>query len=102
MPQRTTSLLAKPTPHNVNLGSDRFAMFNKERDIPPQTLPPYHPALVIPLSTWRIEGNRGIGASAPNFHAMAKPDTGRHSWRGKWAFACSKTHDLGENQSARF
>jgi hypothetical protein len=27
-------LLAKPTPRNVNLGSDRFAMFNKERDIP--------------------------------------------------------------------
>jgi hypothetical protein len=29
-------LLAKPTPRNVNLGSDRFAMFNKERDIPIQ------------------------------------------------------------------
>jgi hypothetical protein len=29
-------LLAKPTPRNVNLGSDRFAMFNKERDIPYQ------------------------------------------------------------------
>jgi tripartite-type tricarboxylate transporter receptor subunit TctC len=28
-------LLAKPTPRNVNLSSDRFAMFNKERDIPP-------------------------------------------------------------------
>jgi hypothetical protein len=27
-------LLAKPPPRNVNLGSDRFAMFNKERDIP--------------------------------------------------------------------
>jgi len=27
-------LLAKPTPRNVNLGSDRFAMFNKNRDIP--------------------------------------------------------------------
>jgi hypothetical protein len=26
-------LLAKPTPLNINLGSDRFAMFNKERDI---------------------------------------------------------------------
>ena len=33
--QPTASLLAKPTPRNVNLGSDRFAMFNKERDIPP-------------------------------------------------------------------
>jgi hypothetical protein len=27
-------LLAKPTPLNINLGSDRFAMFNKVRDIP--------------------------------------------------------------------
>jgi hypothetical protein len=27
-------LLAKPTPRNLNLGSDRFAMFNKKRDIP--------------------------------------------------------------------
>jgi tetratricopeptide (TPR) repeat protein len=27
-------LLAKPTPRNVNLGSVRFSMFNKERDIP--------------------------------------------------------------------
>jgi hypothetical protein len=26
-------LLVKPTPRNVNLGSGRFAMFNKERDI---------------------------------------------------------------------
>jgi hypothetical protein len=26
-------LLVKPTPRNVNLGSDRFAMFNKQRDI---------------------------------------------------------------------
>jgi hypothetical protein len=26
-------LLVKPTPLNINLGSDRFAMFNKERDI---------------------------------------------------------------------
>ena len=30
----TASLLAKPTPLNINLGSDRFAMFNKVRDIP--------------------------------------------------------------------
>ena len=27
-------MLAKPTPPNINLGSDRFSMFNKERDIP--------------------------------------------------------------------
>ena len=27
-------MLVKPTPRNVSLGSDRFAMFNKERDIP--------------------------------------------------------------------
>jgi hypothetical protein len=26
-------LLAKLTPLNINIGSDRFAMFNKERDI---------------------------------------------------------------------
>jgi hypothetical protein len=26
-------LLAKPTQLNINLSSDRFAMFNKERDI---------------------------------------------------------------------
>jgi hypothetical protein len=26
-------LLAKPTPLNINFGSDRFAMFNKQRDI---------------------------------------------------------------------
>jgi hypothetical protein len=26
-------LLAKPTPLNINLGSDRFAKFNKKRDI---------------------------------------------------------------------
>jgi hypothetical protein len=32
--QPAASLLAKPTPHNLNLGSDRFAMFNNERDIP--------------------------------------------------------------------
>jgi len=29
----TASLLAKPTPLNINLGSDCFAMFNKEWDI---------------------------------------------------------------------
>ena len=28
----TASLLAKPSPLNINLGSDRFSMFNKERD----------------------------------------------------------------------
>jgi hypothetical protein len=27
------SLLAKPTPLNINFGSDRFAMSNKQRDI---------------------------------------------------------------------
>jgi hypothetical protein len=30
----TTSLLAKPTPRNVNFGSDRFAMFNKQAGHP--------------------------------------------------------------------
>ena len=30
-------MLAKPKPHNVNHGNDRFSMFNKERDIPPNT-----------------------------------------------------------------
>ena len=29
----TASLLAKPTPLNINPGSDRFSMFNKKRDI---------------------------------------------------------------------
>jgi hypothetical protein len=32
-------LLAKPTSRNVNLDSDRFAMFNKERDIPQRGMP---------------------------------------------------------------
>jgi acetyl-CoA acetyltransferase len=27
-------LLAKPSPLNINLGRDRFSMFNKKRDIP--------------------------------------------------------------------
>jgi hypothetical protein len=31
-------LLAKPTQLNINLSSDRFAMFNKQRDIT-QSLP---------------------------------------------------------------
>ena len=30
-------MLAKPTQLNINLSSDRFAMFNKERDISPYT-----------------------------------------------------------------
>jgi hypothetical protein len=30
------SLLAKPTPLNINFGSDRFGMFNKQRDISPK------------------------------------------------------------------
>jgi hypothetical protein len=29
----TAFLLAKPTPPNINLSSDRFAMFNKKWDI---------------------------------------------------------------------
>jgi hypothetical protein len=33
--QTTAILLAKPTPRNVNLGSDRFAMFNKNAGHPP-------------------------------------------------------------------
>jgi hypothetical protein len=37
-------LLAKPTPLNINLGSDRFAKFNNERDIPFAALVlPHHP-----------------------------------------------------------
>jgi hypothetical protein len=31
--RHTASLLAKPTPLNINHSSDRFSMFNKERDI---------------------------------------------------------------------
>jgi hypothetical protein len=34
MQNHTASLIAKPTPLNIDLGSDRFSMFNKERDIP--------------------------------------------------------------------
>ena len=34
MQNHTTSLFANPTPLNINLGSDRFSMFNKVRDIP--------------------------------------------------------------------
>ena len=30
-------LLAKPTPRNMKFGSDRFSMFNKQRDIPRST-----------------------------------------------------------------
>jgi hypothetical protein len=30
----TATLLAKPSPLNIHLGSDRFSMFNKNRDIP--------------------------------------------------------------------
>jgi phosphosulfolactate synthase (CoM biosynthesis protein A) len=30
----TASLLAKPTPRNINFGSDRFAMFNKKAGHP--------------------------------------------------------------------
>ena len=36
--QAIAFLLAKPTPRNVNQGNDRFAMFNKERDIPLENL----------------------------------------------------------------
>jgi hypothetical protein len=35
MQNHAASLFTKPTPLNTNLGSDRFSMFNKERDIPP-------------------------------------------------------------------
>jgi hypothetical protein len=31
--QPAACLLAKPTQLNINLSSDRFAMFNKQRDI---------------------------------------------------------------------
>ena len=37
--QLTASLLVKLTPRNVNLGTGRFAMFNKERDILTNTAP---------------------------------------------------------------
>jgi len=40
-------LLAKPTPRNLNIGSDRSAMFNKERDIP--TLTAEHISPIIAL-----------------------------------------------------
>jgi hypothetical protein len=31
-------LLAKPSPLNINLGSDRFSMFNKKAGHPPMTM----------------------------------------------------------------
>ena len=34
MQNHTAYLFANPTPLNIDLGSDRFSMFNKERDIP--------------------------------------------------------------------
>jgi hypothetical protein len=34
MQNHAASLFTKLTPPNINLGSDRFSMFNKERDIP--------------------------------------------------------------------
>ena len=34
MQNHAESLFTKQTPLNINLGSDRFSMFNKERDIP--------------------------------------------------------------------
>jgi mono/diheme cytochrome c family protein len=34
MQNHTASLFTKPTPLIIDLGSDRFSMFNKERDIP--------------------------------------------------------------------
>jgi hypothetical protein len=34
--QPATCLLAKPTQLNINRSSDRFAMFNKQRDITPE------------------------------------------------------------------
>ena len=33
MQNHAASLFTKPTPLNINLGSDRFSMFNKQRDI---------------------------------------------------------------------
>jgi hypothetical protein len=37
-------LLAKPTQLNINLSSDRFAMFNKQRDITEAAWPGKTPA----------------------------------------------------------
>ena len=47
----TASLLAKPTPLNINLGSDRFAMFNKVRDIP-LTSAQLRTSSVVAAYTW--------------------------------------------------
>ena len=44
-------MLAKPTSRNLNLGSDRFSMFNKERDNPPYYAYAYRPAYVY--RPWR-------------------------------------------------
>jgi hypothetical protein len=37
-------LFAKPSPLNINLSSDRFSMFNKERDIFSRRSPPLQAA----------------------------------------------------------
>jgi hypothetical protein len=57
-------LLAKPTPRNLNLGSDRFAMFNKKRDIPcDAALPGYlsnHVSCPGPSVSACFGGNPGL------------------------------------------
>jgi hypothetical protein len=54
-------LLAKPTPRNINFGSDRFAMFNKQaghpakrqqRDLTPVLHRPVEPAINTDRKFW--------------------------------------------------
>jgi hypothetical protein len=58
-------LLAKSTPHNVNLGSGRFAMFNNERDIPGWgRIVGSHPVIVACSQGCRRNSSQSDGALA--------------------------------------
>jgi hypothetical protein len=48
-------LLVKPTPRNVNLGSGRFAMFNKERDMSRGSLDFREPETALAMRRKRAE-----------------------------------------------
>jgi hypothetical protein len=67
-------LLAKPSPLNINLGRDRFSMFNKKRDIPRRAAnveEALSSSIIAPPAEKRVEGPsqqptlRDSTASAP-------------------------------------